>query len=321
MKQHNFADGHGNRRRRVLGFLAAILSIGLVALVAIVVAHRRADSTGGSLQSQADVATTNPDHPESPVSAANAPNPSPAERLSVEFSDLADSIPAVVGLAAVAVGGDGSVLSLGQWDTGPAWSTSKVPLVLAKMQQDSNRNITPQMTKAITQSDNDSAKKIWASMGTPQEAASKMEEVLRAFGDPTDVEYRELRAAEGYSAFGQTNWSLANQASFMSRIACDQQAVPLLDLMGQVEKDQRWGLGTIPDARFKGGWGPSTSGQYLVRQVGLVPTPKGTVAVAIAAQPNAGEGPGGLENGERALDTLVGWINSHLEDFPAGSCA
>ncbi|MFM8856466.1 MAG: hypothetical protein ACKOI2_04550, partial [Actinomycetota bacterium] len=208
-----------------------------------------------------------------------------------DFTEFSRSVPARVGLAAVAVGGDGAVLSLGQWDSGPAWSTSKVPLVLAKMQDEhDHNNITPAMRAAITQSDNDSAKDIWASMGTPQEAAAKMERVLRAVGDPTDVEYRETRAAEGYTAFGQTNWSLVNQSSFMSGIACEPQAIPLLDLMGQVEPDQRWGLGTISETRFKGGWGPATTGEYLVRQVGLVPTARGTVAVAIAAEPNVGRG-------------------------------
>lgn len=320
MRQHSSADEQANRRRRAFGFLAAMLSICLVALVAVFIAHRRTNEAVAPPQSPRDAAA-NTHHLEPAPSAATISKPASAERLSADFSEFSGSVPAVVGLAAVAVGGDGTVLSLGQWDSGPAWSTSKVPLVLAKMQEGGDRNITPAMSAAITQSDNDSAKEIWASMGTPQEAASKMDKILRAAGDPTDVEYRELRAAEGYSAFGQTNWSLANQASFMSRIACDQQAVPLLDLMGQVEKDQRWGLGTIPDTRFKGGWGPAVSGQYLVRQVGLVHTPTGTVAVAIAAEPNLGRGPEGLANGERALDAIASWITSHLGDLPAGSCS
>jgi hypothetical protein len=59
-------------------------------------------------------------------------------------------------------------------------------------------------------------------------------------------------------------------------------------LMGNVEGDQRWGLGLLPDSRFKGGWGPSLSGDYLVRQMGLVQTSRGMTAVALAAAPASG---------------------------------
>ena len=41
--------------------------------------------------------------------------------------------------------------------------------------------------------------------------------------------------------------------------------------MGQVTGDQRWGLGALPDAKIKGGWGPAPSGRYLVRQIAVVP--------------------------------------------------
>jgi hypothetical protein len=319
MRQHSSADQRTKSRRRGIGFLVAILSVCLVALALIVNGQKRKSDTVGQAQSGQSAPGTNFPEP--------APNSGPAlssagtEPLSADFSQFSRSVPGIVGLAAVAVGGDGTVLSLGGWDSGPAWSTAKVPLVLAKMQEDQFSTITAAMRAAITASDNDSAKEIWASMGTPQEAALKMERVLRAVGDPTIVEYRAMRAAEGYTAFGQTTWSLADQAKFMSGIACDPGAVPLLELMGQVDPDQRWGLGQIPDTRFKGGWGPSLSGQYLVRQVGLVPTPNGTVAVAVAAEPNVGLGPEGLSNGEQALDALANWIAAHLGDLPAGHCS
>jgi hypothetical protein len=47
------------------------------------------------------------------------------------------------------------------------------------------------------------------------------------------------------------------------------------DLMGQATADQRWGLGTLPGARYKGGWGPSPDGRYLVRQIDIIDTPSG----------------------------------------------
>ena len=58
--------------------------------------------------------------------------------------------------------------------------------------------------------------------------------------------------------------------------------------MGQVEPSQTWGIGGIPGSEFKGGWGPSPSGKYLVRQIGVLTTPAGNIAVAIAAEPESG---------------------------------
>ena len=69
---------------------------------------------------------------------------------------------------------------------------------------------------------------------------------------------------------------------------CDKANAPIFTLMGQVEGDQSWGLGTIPDTEFKGGWGPSTTGSYLVRQLGVLKSPAGLTAVAVATQPASG---------------------------------
>jgi hypothetical protein len=49
--------------------------------------------------------------------------------------------------------------------------------------------------------------------------------------------------------------------------------------MGGVVPEQRWGLGTLPGIRFKGGWGPSEDGGYDVIQVGIA----GEAVIALAA--------------------------------------
>jgi hypothetical protein len=51
--------------------------------------------------------------------------------------------------------------------------------------------------------------------------------------------------------------------------------------MGRVVPEQRWGLGTVPGMRFKGGWGPSedAAGPYEVIQVGIL----GDAVIALAA--------------------------------------
>ncbi len=171
------------------------------------------------------------------------------------------------------------------------------------------------MIAAITRSDNDSAEQVWESLGDPVTAAGKVQAVLSQAGDPTVVQSQRIRPE--YTAFGQTEWSLSNQVHFLSQAACDAANAPVLDLMGQIEADQRWGLGGIPGAQFKGGWGPDANGKYLVRQLGVIPAGNGKVAVAIAAAPASGA----FGDGTHTLDTMTQWISSHLDQMPSGTCS
>ena len=145
--------------------------------------------------------------------------------------------------------------------------------------------------------------------------ANKVEAVLRQAGDPTRVVSKKVRPE--FTAFGQSEWAVANQVRFISYAACQNSDGPIFNLMGHIESAQRWGLGTIAGTRFKGGWGPSSTGQYLVRQMGVLTMPFGQVAVAIAAQPASGR----FDDGTRVLTTISTWLMHHLEMLPAGECA
>jgi hypothetical protein len=92
--------------------------------------------------------------------------------------------------------------------------------------------------------------------------------VLRQTGDTTTVRSQKVRP--DFSAFGQTEWSLTNQAWFTSVALCDSANTPIFALMGQVNPDQRWRIGAVPGAQFKGGWGSSPTSGYLVRQMGVL---------------------------------------------------
>jgi hypothetical protein len=198
----------------------------------------------------------------------------------------------------------------------PAWSTIKVPLVIAAMRQHNTERPTTPMVAAITESDNAAAESIWEGLGDPAAAAIAVGDVLHGTGDPTIVESRKLRPE--YTAFGQTDWSLTNQALFLSAVACDPRDRSALDLMGQVNGDQRsWGLGPLLDSRIKGGWGPSPSGRYLVRQLAIVSSGKrGLAVVAMAAEPESGS----FADGTRALTEIGNWLQARLDALPAGQC-
>jgi hypothetical protein len=234
--------------------------------------------------------------------------------LTSDFDQLTAKLHAVVGLAVVAVGDAQAPMTLGDWQTGPAWSTMKVPLVIAALRELHPPNVTDAMNRAITESDNAAAESLWAALGEPAAAAAKVDAVLRQAGDPTVVQSRKVRPE--FTAFGQSDWSLVDQVRFLSVAVCDKANAPIFALMGRVEPDQRWGVGTIPDTEFKGGWGPSPTGRYLVRQMGILTTPKGMAAVALAAQPDSGT----FDDGKADLSEMATWLTAHLSALPAGPC-
>jgi hypothetical protein len=240
--------------------------------------------------------------------------PTQGATLAADFARLETKLHAVAGIAVSAVGNGQAPIMLGDWEHGPAWSTIKVPLIIAALRQENPPTVTDAMTAAITESDNAAAESIWASLGDPVTAARKVEAVLRQTGDSTTVQSQKVRPE--FTAFGQTDWSLTDQARFTSVAVCDSANAPVFALMGRVQPDQRWGIGTVPGAQFKGGWGPSPTGSYLVRQLGVLPAPNGRIAVALAAQPASGK----FDDGTAALDEMASWLTAHLGALPAGQC-
>lgn len=254
------------------------------------------------------------------LAAGCAPHPQPeppteaaALALTFEaFDALAGTIPATVGLAVVPVGST-AVSTVGSWSTGVSWSTIKVPLAIAALQAD-RPNAHALAVAAITRSDNAAAEQMWAELGPPEHAARQVQEVLTAAGDTeTPVESRRLRA--GFTAFGQTQWSLARQALFAAHLPCLVGAEPVVQLMHNLVGEQRWGLAGIGGAA-KGGWGPGEYGGYLVRQFGIINTRAGQLGVALAAEPYAGTYAAGVD----ATNRIAAWLTAHTTDLPGGSC-
>ncbi|SEH48074.1 hypothetical protein SAMN04489835_0304 [Mycolicibacterium rutilum] len=245
-----------------------------------------------------------------------APLPAPAtDALTADFAALQERLGGEIGITVAPAGGNSPGVSFGPWTTGAAWSTSKVPVAIAAFRYDGLTEPSQAMTAAITHSDNAAAEAMWSGLGDPRTAADAVDAVLREYGDPTVVQSQRVRP--GFTAFGQTQWALTDQAHFAAAALCDPRNAPVVGLMGQISGDQRWGLGVIDGSRFKGGWGPTEAGGYLVRQFGLMPTPTGTAAVAIAVQP----GSGSFGDGTAAMTEIASWLASHAADVPSGSCA
>ena len=135
---------------------------------------------------------------------------------------------------------------------------------------------------AITRSDNEAALRLWDTLDDPP---AQVEAVLRRAGAPDTVLEREPDP-RGWSPFGRTVWTLEAGATFYRALARGEllgaaETDRVLDAMGRVVPEQRWGLGRIPGVRFKGGWGPSEEpgGGYEVIQFGIA----GDTVLALSA--------------------------------------
>lgn len=238
----------------------------------------------------------------------------------VSFDRLARSLTGVSGVAVSGLGKGQPVIALGSLRSPIAWSTSKVPVAMAVIAGGGGKRYASDLRQAITASDNAAAERLWSSLGGGAKAASAANAQLRAAGDRrTQYESRRLRS--GFTAFGQTVWSLANQARFTAGMSCVSAGRQVLDLMGQVIAAHRWGLGVRSGAKLKGGWGPGTkpgvNGGYVDRQMGVVTVAGKPIAVSIATAPSDGS----HETGTAHLSTIAKWVFSHVDTRSAPSSA
>jgi hypothetical protein len=220
--------------------------------------------------------------------------------LEASFEQLSASVPADVGIA---IARPDRTYAMGRWSSGVAWSTIKVPLAVAALRCNWLR-ARDLAVKAITESDNPASEQLWSGLGDPADAARQVQAIIAESGDTaTEVESRRLR--RGFTAFGQTQWTLQRQARFAAELPTIPGGADVIDLMGNLTAVQRWGL-AAKGVAAKGGWGPGTDGEYLVRQFGIMPTPSGQWGVALAAEAQV------FETGVEVVNALADWLVSRL---------
>ncbi|MEL4358259.1 MULTISPECIES: hypothetical protein [unclassified Luteococcus] len=241
--------------------------------------------TGGFLTSAAATPAVGSPAGSSPPARTAAPQALPEAPTGQQISALVRRLErqhgAHIAVAVVPVGSRQAPWSTGTFSNGPAWSTAKVPVAIAAQRRyPRDARTRARMRAAITASDNAAAEALFRSLGTNAQAAAATTRVIQDGAGRTIVP--SVRKRPGYTIFGQTPWGPTNQARFTASLPCRRDAAATLALMGQVRADQRWGLGTIRGARFKGGWGPDRQGRYLVRQMGVVDVKGQRLAVVIA---------------------------------------
>ncbi|HWU33327.1 MAG TPA: hypothetical protein VN108_10650 [Marmoricola sp.] len=238
--------------------------------------------------------------------------PAPLSKLNVN-----DALGGINGQAGIALLVNGRPVAAGSLQIGDAWSTSKVPVTIAALKRSMNSSNLAWAFNAITASDNASAQSLWETLGSGTAAASATDVVLRELADTT-TRTNPFVTRSGYTAFGQTQWSLRNQALVASDLACMRglAETKVFSLMGKIESSETWGLGMWSGAHFKGGWGPGNDGRYLVRQLGALPLKDGWVAVAIAVIPSSGR----FSDGSVDLTRITTWLWQHRADLEPTVC-
>ncbi|MDK8472039.1 hypothetical protein [Corynebacterium accolens] len=197
-----------------------------------------------------------------------------------------DRIAANYGNVGIAVSDGTTTIAAGRTAPETAWSTSKVPVLIAAHRAGL---IGPDVvTSAITYSNNAAAQSAWDALGGGAQAAQAAQQVLAEAGDTTTEVQSQVTRPE-FSAFGQTQWSVGDQAAFMAKLRCVNGAEPILTAMSTPDPAQSYGLRNLEGAALKGGWGPDTAGGYDVRQMGLATIGGREVAVALIASAPDGQ--------------------------------
>jgi hypothetical protein len=236
------------------------------------------------------------------------------------FQSLSRRLGGALGLAWVRVGVGHRVHSLGSLASGVAWSTMKVPLAIATVRHadgDPGPVVRRLIRLAITQSDNEAAMRLWSRLGSAKTAAAKTQAVLRDGGDRWTVVPSKRRRPE-YSPFGQSDWSVAAQATFAASLPCMKATRHVLALMSRITASQRWGVGSLDNTvAFKGGWGPRRDGRYLVRQLALVNLGNGArIGLSLASIPEDGS----FRTGAANLNKLARWAARNVNPGGESGC-
>lgn len=239
------------------------------------------------------------------------PAPAPASASGDASADVSADLPRIAQSAVAAFGGEASIAlsdgdtTFSSGDSRPfvAWSTIKVPIAIAALQADPS--LLPVAEAAITISDNLAAETLWAAV-TPAD----VEAVLAAAGTP--IALNTVVTRPGFSPFGQTVFSTADQAVFAATLPCVPGSGQVLDMMSRIAAEQRYGIGIIDGAQFKGGWGPDESGAYVVRQLGNVDGR----GVAMTAAPADGT----YETAQRMVSLMAAEIERVIGQVPPATC-
>lgn len=256
--------------------------------------------------------TVEPEPVQTTASATAQPN---TDDIASQMQLAVDNAVSVYGGSAGIALSDGyTSVTAGDMTPYASWSTIKVPIAIAALRNDPSQ--LANVTAAIQWSDNAAAETLWGSLGASEEAGLVTEGVLAEGG--VQVPVSTVVTREGFSSFGQTMWAASDQARFAANLACIPGSEPILQNMAQIEPSQSWGIGGLPQAQFKGGWGPEPNGSYSARQFGLTTDPATGQSRALAIIVRSGSG--NFNDAQMMANALISEVQSVIPQSPPTSC-
>ena len=308
MKQVAMRRHSPEQPRRRMAVLAALVGIAGASLSTCTIGDV------STPEPSAPASSPQPTLPDSGAEVSDGPAADSAldkEPTVIKATDLQEAVDAIAADnpgTGIAVAGSGTVAAAGNTGPLPAWSTVKVPLAIAAERAGVADPDT--VSRAITYSDNAAADSLWEALGGGEQAAQATQAIIGTTTVPATP------PRPGFSAFGQTQWSVSEQAEFIAALGCQDGADPILAAMGQPDPTQNYGLRTLEGAVMKGGWGPAEDGSYEARQMGLITLGGHTVAVAIYAAAPSGD----YGEAQQMLSRVVKQLATAEVEWPDAGC-
>ncbi len=229
-----------------------------------------------------------------------------------------------LGGASIAAVSGGPIAAAGTWTEDAAWSTIKLPLLAAYINETgplagADRDLA---RKLIVDSDNDAANTFFLRLGDPSAGRASVEHVLRRAGDErTAVVARQPDGTRTYTWLGQTRWTLEDGVRTYRALTEGILAGPgaTKDLLGLLKdaasSAMPWGLraavGRGTPLGEKVGVGTNTDGTVTVEQFGIVGSGRGACVLGVMAR-------GPSEDAAKAVATRI--AEAAVTTARAGGC-
>ncbi|WP_349887588.1 hypothetical protein [Corynebacterium sp. KPL2850] len=191
----------------------------------------------------------------------------------------------------VAISAGEQKISAGDKGEGPVWSTIKVPIAIAALQDGADPSL---VDLAIKESDNDAAYALWSQVQWEEGVASEaVEKLLREHGSKASIDD---------DGFGYSTWPLQEQANFGAQLPCIKEAEYVHEVLNDIVEWQNVGLSKHTSTRAKSGWGlDENSDDYTFRQFGVHEKDGKRVGVALSVVVEGED----YESGSAAIDDLA----------------
>ena len=184
-----------------------------------------------------------------------------------------------VGLAGSGIAPVGAQLdatwTAGSATSGPALGTIDLPIALAVLNLNPvPSNITYLLAKSISGSSLSGDEALYSFLGNGEEAATRTNAVLRAYGDQNTT-VATSTARQDVPAFSQTDWPVAPQAQMAGQLWCSSDAWYAVSRMHYFDDDHAYGFGSVVGSYLRTSDGVDDNGNPVVRQMAIIPNANG----------------------------------------------